>query len=48
MEVPQQLQPIIIEGCPVFESEMLAQNEEKLPKGGLYRIKGTGNLMIKY
>ncbi|MNY23155.1 hypothetical protein D3C86_1568060 [compost metagenome] len=40
--------PAIIEGCPVFDSEMFAQNEEKLPKGGLYRIKGSGALMIKY
>lgn len=40
--------PAIIEGCPVFGSEMLAQAEQKLPKGGLYRIKGSGNLMIKY
>lgn len=40
--------PAIIEGCPVFDSELLAQNEDKLPKGGLYRIKGSGVLMIKY
>lgn len=40
--------PAIIEGCPVYEKEALAQNDKALPEGGLYRIKGSGALMIKY
>lgn len=40
--------PAIIEGCPVYEKESMAQNDKVLPQGGLYRIKGSGVLMIKY
>lgn len=40
--------PAIIEGCPVYEKESMAQMDKTLPEGGLYRIKGSGVLMIKY
>ncbi|MEI3791242.1 MULTISPECIES: hypothetical protein [unclassified Chryseobacterium] len=40
--------PAIIEGCPVYDSELLAQTDKTLPEGGLYRISGRGVLMIKY
>lgn len=40
--------PAIIQGCPVYDNEAAAQNDAKLTEGGLYRIKGSGVLMIKY
>ncbi|PZU90931.1 MAG: hypothetical protein DI529_01600 [Chryseobacterium sp.] len=40
--------PAIIQGCPVYEKEEIAQSDKSLPEGGLYRIKGSGVLMIKY
>ncbi|WP_027384086.1 hypothetical protein [Epilithonimonas caeni] len=40
--------PAIIQGCPVYDNEATAQTDEVLPEGGLYRIKGSGVLMIKY
>jgi len=40
--------PAIIQGCPVYDSEAMAQQDAALPEGGLYRIKGSGVLMIKY
>ncbi len=40
--------PAIIQGCPVYDKEDIAQNDKALAEGGLYRIKGSGVLMIKY
>jgi len=40
--------PAIIQGCPVYDNETIAQTDKALPEGGLYRIKGSGVLMIKY
>jgi len=43
-----EITPAIIQGCPVYDKEEIAQNDKKLPEGGLYRIKESGVLMIKY
>ncbi|WP_312765122.1 hypothetical protein [Epilithonimonas sp.] len=40
--------PAIIQGCPAYDNETTAQNDKDLPEGGLYRVKGSGVLMIKY
>jgi len=43
-----EITPAIVKECPVYDKEKLAQNDTKLPQGALYRIKGSGVLMIKY
>ena len=40
--------PAIVQGCPVYEKESIAQLDKALPEGSLYRIKGSGVLMIKF
>lgn len=48
IKMASDITPAIVRACPVYEKESIAQNDKSLPEGSLYRIKGSGVLMVKY